>query len=147
MKISFDRPPLWDKIDAAFHVAGKPVIFAWGDTVFNPERVPMTKELHAHEEMHGERQFGYPCEALGWELATETWWQCYIDSPTFRLAEEIPAHQAEYRAYCKRHRGAGSQRARLEMIATKLASPLYGDGGLVSIVKAKELILNHGIGE
>lgn len=49
MKINFARPPLWDKINAAFHVEGQPVIFAGGDTIYNPERVPLTKELHAHE--------------------------------------------------------------------------------------------------
>ncbi len=136
MKISFNRPPLWDKIDAAFHVAGKPVIFAFGDTIYNPELVVITKELHAHECVHGQRQL----EAYDISDPVHQWWLQYLSDPAFRLAEEIPAHQAEYRAYCKRHRGAGSQRTRLELIAQKLASPLYGDGGLVSVAKAKGLI-------
>lgn len=142
MKISFDRPPLWEAIDKKFKVAGKPVIFAWGDTIFNPQRVPLTKELIAHEEEHGRRQFAYPCEAIGWELATEMWWQRYLIDPAFRLAEEIPAHVAEYRAYCKRHRGGGSQRQMLQMIAGKLAAPLYGN--LVDVKQATTLILDYG---
>lgn len=141
MKISFDRPPLWSIIDATFNVAGKPVIFAWGDTIFNPERINITKELHAHEEEHGRRQFAFPCEAVGWELATELWWRKYIKDPRFRLQEEIPAHVEEYRMFCRLHRGGGAQKRALREIAGKLASPLYG--GLITTGDAMWEILNY----
>lgn len=141
MKISYDRPPLWDEIDAKFKVAGQPIIFAWGDTIFNPERVNITKELHAHEEIHGERQAEFVPEESP-ETSVLAWWDQYIASSSFRLQEEIPAHVAEYRAYCKRHRGGHAQRQALNAIANKLASPLYGS--LISLRTATEIIASGG---
>lgn len=129
MKILIERPPLWDEIDATFHVAGKPVIFAFGGIIFNPENAKVTKELVAHEEIHGRRQG--PTAELCF-----AWWRRYMKDQGFRLQEEIPAHQAEYKAYCKRH-GSGRQKA-LEHIASKLASPLYGN--LISIPQAFRII-------
>jgi hypothetical protein len=131
---------MWDQIAAKFDVVGKPIIFAWGDTIFNPERVPLTKELHAHEEVHGERQWAYregpcPCPAE----AVELWWQRYLIDPEFRLDEEIPAHAAEYKAYCKRHHGTHARSTALAMIARKLASPLYG--GLIGQADAERCVL------
>lgn len=38
---------MFAEIDAAFNVAGKPVLFCWGDTVYNPENAAMSYELGA----------------------------------------------------------------------------------------------------
>ena len=140
MIIIHDRPPLWDLIDKTFHVAGKPILFAWGDRIFNPEGVDVPKHLHAHEELHGERQFGY-CNPhpLGSAAAVEGWWHTYIADPAFRLAEEIPAHRAEYLAICKRHADRNYRARALSQIAMKLAAPLYGN--LVTPAQARTLIL------
>lgn len=119
MKISFDLPPMWEYINARFKVAGQRVIFTFGDTIYNPARINITKELHAHEQIHCDRQLATPTGPAGW-------WAAYIYDPRFILAEEIPAHQAEFQAYCKRHRGAGSQRLMRIAIANKLCSKLYG---------------------
>ena len=129
---------MWDEIDRAFNVAGKPVIFAWGDTIYNPEGVPLSKELHAHEEIHGARQLAHlpDDEHLA---GVEGWWQRYIADAGFRLLEEIPAHHAEYRAFCKRHAGTSARQNALRAIASKLASPLYG--GLVSTGAAVDMVL------
>lgn len=129
MKISYERPPMFDVIDRVFHVAGKPIIFAWGDTIFNPMRIDITRELHAHEEVHGDRQ--------GPDIVA--WWERYIIEPSFRLAEELPAHHAEYRAFCKRHGGATQQRAYLTDVADRLASSLYG--GIITRAAARNAVL------
>ena len=127
MRIIRGRPPMWEQVDATFNVAGKPVLFTWGAVIYNPEGVAVSRELIEHEEVHAERQGRAP----------EAWWVKYILDPAFRLAEEIPAHRAEYRAYCKRH---GSGRAKyLWVIAARLASPLYGS--VVSALEAERLIL------
>ena len=132
MKVVIDRPPLWNAINAKFHVAGRPVIFAWGNIIYNPEGVTVTRELRAHEEIHGERQIDY-MHSQRWtqQDAIEEWWKAYIESPTFRLNEEVPAHAAEYKAYCKRHSGTSDRQRALKAIAEKLASPLYG--GLITV--------------
>lgn len=120
MKVSFDRPPMWEYIDTRFRVAGERVIFCFGDTIYNPMRISVTKELHAHEQIHSERQLAY-------QGGPASWWAAYIFSRDFMLAEEVPAHRAEYLAYCKRHRGAGAQRIMRIAIANKLCSKLYGN--------------------
>jgi len=130
MRIVYERPPLFSLIDAAFGIAGKPVVFAFGDAIYNPERIEITPELHAHEAVHGERQAAGP----------ETWWRSYIADARFRLFEELPAHFAEYHAWCANHPELGRTGRRLALahIARRLSSPLYG--GLVSYEVARKLI-------
>lgn len=129
MKELRERPPLWDEIDAAFNVVGKPVIFAFGGIIYNPENGKITRELMAHEEIHGQRQGPTADDCF-------VWWRRYIQDRGFRLQEEIPAHQAEYRAYCKRH-GSGRDKY-LDFAASKLAAPLYGN--LITIPQARRFI-------
>lgn len=133
MRIAIARPPLYEKIDAAFHVAGKPVIFCFGDTIFNPMGVPVSRELMAHEEIHSERQ--------GDDIIA--WWERYLIDPGFRYQEELPAHVSEYRAYCKRH-GSGRNKY-LNAIAARLASPLYD--ARVTYEQAHMAILTGGNGK
>ena len=35
MRIVNDYPPMFDEIDARFHVRGKPFLFAWGSVIYN----------------------------------------------------------------------------------------------------------------
>lgn len=119
MRVVVAKPPLFDEIDTAFGIAGKPVIFAFGDTIYNPMGVRIGEELMAHEAVHGKRQ--------GSDV--EGWWRRYIADPEFRLEEELPAHVAEYRAFCLNNTKGHARNARrlaLHHIAARLASPLYG---------------------
>jgi hypothetical protein len=129
MKIVIDRPPMWDEIDAAFKVEGKPVIFAWGDKIYNPEGGEITPELVAHEEVHGERQ---GADVRGW-------WERYIKDPHFRLAEEVPAHRAEYRHFCTRSIDRNARALYAHAVALRLCSPLYGR--MVSLKEAIALVM------
>lgn len=116
MRIVHDYPPLYDAIDAAFGLElRKDVfrpIFAWGSSIYNPHHVKIPPALIAHESVHGRRQGG---DIVGW-------WRRYIDDQKFRLAEEIPAHVAEYRALAR----GPKDRAALVFVAKRMASPLYG---------------------
>ena len=124
-------PPLFDLIDAAFHVKGKPVIFAWGGIIYNPSGNPVSNELGCHELVHCRQQAGNP----------EAWWRRYIEDPKFRLDQEIPAHQVEYGEFCL-HNPIGhvrnKRRAYLNDAAKRLSSPLYGS--LVTYERARALI-------
>jgi hypothetical protein len=119
-------PPNYRKINDKFRVRGKPIIFAYGSTIYNPGRITIPPQLIAHEEVHMVRQGGNP----------EAWWDRYINDPEFRLAEEIPAHVAEYRALAYRY-DADKQ---LDRIAQRLASPLYGS--MIPQDKARKVILD-----
>jgi hypothetical protein len=119
---------MFEEIDAAFAVAGKPVIFTFGDTIFNPEGIEIGKSLVVHEGVHAERQGDVPGD----------WWRRYIAEPEFRLAEEIPAHRAEWAAIKSVHRDPNRQIRHLVAIAGRLSGPLYG--GLISFQEAVRAI-------
>lgn len=113
-----DFPPLYDAIDAAFHVRGRAgVIYSFGDVIYCPDGKPIPPEYLAHEAVHGRRQGSGPMVL--------DWWRRYIDDPKFRLAEEIPAHVAEYR-WLLEHGNRGERRAAANAVAARLSSPLYG---------------------
>ena len=135
MRIVFDRPPMFDEINAKFRIAGKPVIFSWGDLIYNPMRVFIPPHLLAHEAVHGRRQLMYG--ALGGGI--DDWWREYINSAAFRLNEEIPAHQAEYAALMRQNNNRHARRGHLKRVAKRLSAPLYG--GMITTAKARGLIL------
>lgn len=123
-------PPIFPEIVAAFPgAAGYGVLFAWGDTIYNPSGVRIPEELFAHEGVHAQRQNGDP----------EKWWRRYMTDPAFRLAEEIPAHIEELRFAAMR---PGSNRkyrkAYLDHVARRLSGPLYGK--MITRDKAEALL-------
>ena len=128
MRIVKDYPPMIDEIDAAFNVRGKGIIFAWGDTIFNPAWHDIPPSLIAHEQVHGRRQ---GADVRGW-------WLKYIDDPQFRLEEEIHAHRAEYQ-HIARNGNRPERRRGLKLIASRLSSPLYGK--MITLKQAKEILL------
>jgi hypothetical protein len=135
MHIINARPPayIWDECDRRFGVSRRVgVIFACGDTVYNPSGVDLTSALMAHEGVHGARQAVYPGGVFGW-------WDRYLIDPAFRLTEEIPAHVAELRTYlAAADLSRPARRLQIKAVAARLASPLYGR--LISFDKAKELL-------
>lgn len=133
------EPPMMAEIDTAFRVKNKPVIFSWGDKVYDPMGVGLSPKLVAHEAVHGERQL---------QMGVEVWWGRYIADPLFRLAEEIPAHVAEFE-FCAQQPDADKPvpgyRSRLGMqethIAQRLSGPLYGN--LINTAEARRAL--HGV--
>lgn len=130
MKVVFERPPMFDEINAKFKVAGKPILFSCGDVIYNPLRATIPPQLMAHEAMHGERQIN---------LGVEKWWRAYIDIPSFRLEEEILAHQVEYRSLMRAGGNRQARRRYLKEVAKRLAGPLYGK--MISPARAQKLLL------
>jgi hypothetical protein len=132
MKIVAARPPNFDAIAAVFPEARqRGVIFTFGDTLYNPAGGYVSAWLKAHEGVHYSRQTNHP-------PAIEQWWKRYLEDPEFRLAEEIPAHRAEWKAFASVHKDRNQRAAMLQSIARRLASPLYGE--LITFTKAKKEI-------
>ena len=117
MDILLENPPNIDAIDAKFHVKGKQVLFAYGDKIYNPLCVNVPPYLLAHEKMHGERQVA---------MGIDAWWEKYIEDTTFRLEEEIIAHQVELRARLINGGSRQVKRGIAKLVAKRLAAPLYG---------------------
>lgn len=114
------RPPNYARIVDAFpSIAGKAVIFAFGNRIYNPCGIKLSPWLRAHEQVHSDRQ----------GAQVERWWEKYLVDPAFRLDEEIPAHIAEYLSFCAEFTdcpGRNSRRVMLHAIASRLASDIYG---------------------
>lgn len=135
MQIVIAQPPLIDKIRAVFPVDKfEGVIYSWGDRIYNPSGVHISKELMSHEKIHGERQ-GVE------EFGILAWWSRYLADPDFRLREELPAHKAEYLEFCKTHSDRNKRAVFLRYTAERLSSPLYG--GLLSIKQATHEIMTY----
>lgn len=130
MKVIEAFPPIYAEIVRAFNVRGKPVVFCYGDVLYNPSRIKIPPELIAHETVHMLRQGDDP----------DSWWADYIIDPAFRLAEELPAHIAEFAAVRRATDARSVQQAALHRIAARLSSPLYGS--LVDYNEARTLIEN-----
>lgn len=132
MRIANERPPMWDEINKTFNIGTRPVIFTWGQVIYNPNGGKVTPVLIAHEEIHAERQGPF-------EEGIVAWWKQYLVDPGFRLKEETPAHRAEYLAFCKRHADRNARARYLGAVAARLCGPLYGN--IVDIKTARERIL------
>ncbi len=128
MRELFFYPPNYKELNEKFKIRGKPVIFAWGNILYNPSKVKLTPELLAHEAAHGERQLA---------VIPDTWWRKYCDSSTFRLEEELIGHKAEY-AKARENMQGGQLDAYLKLIAMRLSSPLYGK--MIDMNQALKLI-------
>lgn len=116
MEIRFEKPPIYQRVAKAFKLTGLE-IFCWGNIIYNPGRGHIAVQLIEHEKVHREQQ--------GKDI--EGWWDLYLDSSEFRLSQEMQAHQREYRVYCLMNKRSKDRAKYLDMIAARLASPMYGD--------------------
>lgn len=108
-------------------VARPPNFAAYGDTIFNPDNEPLSEALMAHEGVHAARQGRDPV----------AWWDRYIIDPAFRLGEELPAHQAEWRVIALT-KARQERRAMIKIIAKRLSGPMYAH--MITFEKARQLI-------
>jgi hypothetical protein len=120
MEIVKEYPPNYAEIVKVFPSARRRgVIFAYGDTIYNPSGEELSHHLKVHEAVHGIRQK---------ELGVDAWWERYLTDYKFRYYEELLAHRAEYQSMTK-NANRQQRRMALKAIAKRLASPLYGVGG------------------
>jgi hypothetical protein len=125
MKIVHATPPNFEEILKTFPRAGDfGVIFAYGDTIYNPSAVEISPPLMAHEEVHGYRQ--RTRVDLDVDQCTQLWWHEYLTDPEFRYREEVAAHVAEMAVMMPRDRNARA--LLLVHTAKRLVAPLYNYG-------------------
>jgi hypothetical protein len=123
-------PPIIDELEKVFGaLKGKPILYAFGDVIYNPANVHMFPQLLAHEYTHAMRQ------QAG---SLDEWWKNYMENVEYRLNEEVLAHRAEYGAFKQLHKDRNLRARYLQKVSMKLASPLYGR--MVPANEAKRLI-------
>lgn len=133
MKIEIANPPGFEAIVAAFPKASAPgVIFAYGNTIYNPSNIIIPPELMAHEEVHGARQTG----RFSRYDAIDEWWDKYISDPEFRYTEELHAHAAELNVLKKRITDRNDRAKLVMQTAARLIAPLYNYGAPKSLNQA-----------
>jgi hypothetical protein len=123
MKIEARRPPNFDYIQAHFPNAENfGVIFAFGNTIYNPSGIKLPPSLVAHEATHSLQQ-----EEIG---GPEIWWGFYIEQSDWMIGQELDAYRIEYREHCNPINKANrhSRHRMLCNCAERLASPLYNRG-------------------
>lgn len=135
MRVVEAWPPFYEKIAQTFPaIQDKRVIFTFGMTIYNPTKAFIPPQLYAHEAVHCERQGPDDYSVLAW-------WEQYLKDSAFRFEEELPAHQAEYAAFCKRHTDRNRRAVELTNIATKLAGPVYGN--MLTLRQAQSAIIER----
>jgi hypothetical protein len=128
-------PPNIEAIRAVLPVSERN-IFAYGNVIFNPGGCALPGELIVHEQVHFEQQRKM---ASWWRRnGAEVWWRKFLASPEFRLDQELEAHRAEYREYCRIHRDRNDRQRALRVISGRLAKPMYG--GIISQREARRAI-------
>lgn len=119
MRIKYDYPPNIKKIDAAFHVVGKAVLYAYGDIIYAPLGGDVPPWLVAHEAKHSDQQAEFG--------SVEGWWDRYIEDSDFRFQQELEAHAVEYLVRKSLAPNRQTRRGALKVIARKLSSTIYGN--------------------
>lgn len=117
MKISKELPPNYNKIKEVFDIEGKPIVFTWGDTIYNvPEGYEVPTHLEIHESIHWKQQGEKPDE----------WWEKYIKDKEFRMEQELEAYACQYK-FVKNTQKRKVSDMFLDSIAHDLASEVYGN--------------------
>lgn len=130
MNIAHTFPPNYDQIVAAIPGVAKrsSIIFTYGDTIYVPSRAKLPDHLIAHEEVHSAEQA---------RIGVDTWWFKYLESPRFRLEQELMAYQAQYKVLLHKH-PRHIRNIVLLKISDDLAGAMYGN--IVNKQEARKLI-------
>ena len=104
-------------------------VFCHGKTLYNPYNRDITPDVEIHENVHSLQQKDKP----------ELWWKYYLNSPAFRLDQEIEAYGTQY-FFIKQHMHGKL----LEWGKEKMAQALSGEkyGNLISFQEAESKIRN-----
>lgn len=117
MKILNELPPIYHDVVKAFGPVPDTVVFAYGDTIYNPGNHYLTLDVLAHEEVHERQQAGDPAD----------WWVKFLADPEFRLDQELEAYRAQYKAICGHFKSHDIRFVCLTIFAKSLSGPIYGN--------------------
>lgn len=131
IKISFEKPPVYDSICRAFNIIPRNVYFTYGDTLYNPDKLNVPPEIIEHEEVHM-RQQNYNNEDAS------LWWGKYLREPEFRLNQEARGYGRQYEVICDIIKDRNQRNKYLFQLATSLSGPLYNN--IISHSEAMKLI-------
>jgi len=131
--IILSYPPNIEAIRKVFPAVEKThgVIFSWGDKIYNPDNIPISTALYAHEAVHGSRQTAD-------ESAILKWWSTYLDDLDFRVKEEVLGHRAELKVQLQNVADRNKRNMLVQQVALRLSGPIYGNA--LSLAAARSLL-------
>lgn len=121
-------PPNFEAIAKRFPIRGRKLIFAYAPYIYCNNGAYCGPVKIAHESIHLARQGSDPAG----------WWDRYLSDDAFRYEEEVLAHVAEFLFLCEKEPSRGAKRRNLVVVASNLASPIYG--GMITVAGAKDLL-------
>ena len=130
MKISTDKPPIWAEAHKHFKIDDAHTYYTYGDTLYNPARIPIPDHIVEHEEHHSRQQ-------LALEGGPAAWWARYFVDADFRFQQEAEAYGKQYRFACKHIKDRNAQARFLHEIAQHLSSGMYNAGRGLEEAKAQ----------
>ena len=133
LKVSRDKPPIWDRLVDKFNVVwerdGIALVVAYDDTIYCSSEP--TPDVIEHELVHLIQQ--------KIEGAKE-WWDKYLEDQKFRLEQEIPAYRRQYEVLKIAIRDRNLLARELARLARDLSSRQYG--GIIGYSEALKSIRN-----
>lgn len=132
MKIIESFPPNYGLIKAAFpNLENLKPVFCYGDTIYNPFGVEMTKDLIEHEAVHSRQQGDM----------IDLWYEKYLNDSAFRLEQEVEAYGYQL-AFFRKH---ANNYKLTEWLKEQMAFALSGEGygNIISYAKAESAIRNY----
>lgn len=115
--IEESTPPNFAEVAKQFPLTND-TVFTYGETLHNPNAVPIDNPLFMHENTHAKRQAAY-------EGGAQAWWARYLTDEQFRYDEEVVAYAAQAREYYKTHRDRNARATYVIGLARILTSGLY----------------------
>lgn len=131
IKISFEKPPVYDDICKAFNIIPRNVYYTYGDTIYNPDKLDIPPEIIAHEKVHMEQQKYNDKDAA-------LWWGKYLREPEFRLDQEARGYGRQYEVICGIIKDRNKRNKYLFQLAKSLSGPLYNN--IISHSEAMKII-------
>jgi hypothetical protein len=128
MEVKNDYPPNYEEIKKVLNPP-ETVIFAHGDTIYNPSKAVITEDLKIHEGVHSVQQGNDP----------EKWWKEYLSNPKKRLEWETEAYAAQFRYF--KDTPERFKKFVLGRMAMELSGEIYGN--IISYGEAESKIRNY----
>ncbi len=145
IKIEVARPPVFDDICVAFGINPINVYFTYGDTIYNPDNLPIPIEIIEHEKVHMEQQLAFiPPERRIKGNESEgaaLWWGKYLRDPEFRIDQEARAYAKQYAVIAEIVKDRNRRFNYLRQLASSLSGPLYKSS--IGFLSAISLIKKH----
>lgn len=134
VKMSTEKPPVWDSVCSAFNIIPSGAVFTYGDTIFNPNNFELIDHIIEHEKVHMDQQ-GHSVEGA------EIWWGKFLRDPQFRIDQEAQAYARQYDFLCGRIKGKQQRFETRMKLAKILAGELYARA--ITTIEAEKLIRSY----